>query len=77
MNKEIKTGTDFEELEVMKDEDIDCSDIPALTDEFLATAKWIAETPEKELVRIVNSSKKPKVKIAKNGSLSKKTFNLL
>ena len=46
------TGTDFDRLSTMTDEDIDYSDIPELSEEFLATAKWIAETPEKEQITI-------------------------
>jgi len=36
----------------MTDDDIDCSDIPELSEEFLETAKWIAETPKKEQITI-------------------------
>lgn len=34
-------ATDFARLDAMKDEDIDCSDIPALTKEELDNAEWI------------------------------------
>ena len=47
-----KTRTDFEKLAAMTDDEIDCSDIPELSEEFLSTAKWIAETPEKEQITI-------------------------
>ena len=36
----------------MSDVDIDCSDIPELSEEFLASAKWMFETPEKEQITI-------------------------
>ena len=52
MKKKNKTGTDFEKLAAMNDEDINCSDIPALSEEFLAAAKWILETPEKEQITL-------------------------
>jgi uncharacterized protein (DUF4415 family) len=52
MRKENESKTDFEALAAMTDEDIDYSDIPALSDEFLATAEWIAEIPAKELIGI-------------------------
>jgi uncharacterized protein (DUF4415 family) len=52
MKKADATGTDFEKLSAMRDADIDCSDIPALSDEFLAAAKWTVETPEKEQITI-------------------------
>ena len=38
MNKPTKT--DLERLDAMTDEMIDTSDIPPLTDEFFAKAKW-------------------------------------
>jgi uncharacterized protein (DUF4415 family) len=38
MNKHTKT--DLERLDAMTDAMIDTSDIPPLTDEFFATAKW-------------------------------------
>ena len=38
MNKHTKTN--LERLDAMTDEMIDTSDIPPLTDEFFATAKW-------------------------------------
>jgi len=46
------TKTDFEKLAAMTDDEIDCSDIPELSEEFLSTAKWITETPEKEQITI-------------------------
>ena len=46
------TRTDFERLAAMTDDEIDCSDIPAFTEEFLAAAKWIVEAPEKEQITI-------------------------
>jgi hypothetical protein len=39
--------TDFEKLAAMTDGDIDCSDIPEFTEEFLATVEGFAEVPEK------------------------------
>ena len=48
MKKMNKTGTDFEKLAAMNDEDIDYSDIPALSEEFLAAAKWVVEMPKDE-----------------------------
>ena len=44
--------TDLEALAAMMDEDIDCSDVEAFTEEWLKSAEWIAETPEKELISI-------------------------
>jgi len=46
------TKTDFEKLAAMTDDEIDCSDIPELTEEFIASAKWLIETPEKEQITI-------------------------
>jgi uncharacterized protein (DUF4415 family) len=46
------TKTDFEKLAAMADEDIDCSDIPEFTEEFLATVEGFVEAPEKELISI-------------------------
>jgi uncharacterized protein (DUF4415 family) len=46
------TRTDFEKLAAMTDDDIDCSDIPEFTEEFLATVEGFAEIPEKELISI-------------------------
>ena len=40
--------TDFEKLAAMTDNDIDCSDIPEFTEEFLAAVKGFAEIPEIE-----------------------------
>lgn len=39
MNKPTKTNS--ERLDAMTDDMIDTSDIPPLTDEFFATAKWL------------------------------------
>jgi len=36
----------------MKDDDIDCSDIPEMTEEFLASVEGFIEVPEKELISI-------------------------
>ena len=52
MKKEIKMKTDLEALAAMNDEDIDCSDIEAFSDEFLAAVDGFAEVPEKELISI-------------------------
>lgn len=41
-------ATDFARLDAMKDEDIDCSDIPAMTEEELRNAEWIVTTPTTE-----------------------------
>ncbi|MBQ9420119.1 MAG: hypothetical protein IJU31_07080 [Synergistaceae bacterium] len=41
-------ATDFERLRAMKDEDIDCSDIPELTEEYLDSVESLWETPETE-----------------------------
>ncbi len=43
-------ATDFERLRAMKDEDIDCSDIPALTDEELNSPNWLVCEPENEIM---------------------------
>ena len=52
MKKEQKMRTDPEVLAAMTDDDIDCSDIEAFTEEWLETAEWFAEVPEKELVSL-------------------------
>ena len=41
-------ATDFARLDAMKDEDIDCSDIPAMTEEELRSAEGVRITPETE-----------------------------
>ena len=41
-------GTDFDALRAMTDEDIDCSDIPELTDEYYDSVETLWETPENE-----------------------------
>ena len=43
-------ATDFERLRAMKDEDIDCSDIPELTEEELNSPNWLSCTPENEIM---------------------------
>ncbi|MBQ9564506.1 MAG: BrnA antitoxin family protein [Synergistaceae bacterium] len=50
MEQSIAMTTDFEKLRAMTDDDIDCSDIPALTDEELDSAEWFISTPERELL---------------------------
>jgi len=52
MMNERKTKTDFEKLAAMTDDEIDCSDIPEFTEEFLATVEGFAEIPEKEMISI-------------------------
>ncbi len=49
MEQSIAMTTDFEKLRAMTDDDIDCSDIPALTDEELASPEWFATYPHQEL----------------------------
>ena len=46
------TRTELEKLAAMTDDEIDCSDIPEFTEEFLATVEGFAEVPEKELISI-------------------------
>ena len=50
-------ATDFARLDAMRDEDIDCSDIPALTQEELEQAEGIWVTPETEFVPLAISRK--------------------
>jgi len=51
--KNVKnTRTDFEKLATMTDDEIDCSDIPEFTEEFLETVDGFAEIPEKEMISI-------------------------
>ena len=45
-------ATNYEKLRAMKDEDIDCSDIPALTDEELADMEGICITPGTEYIHL-------------------------
>ena len=45
-----KMATDFERLRAMKDEDIDCSDFPELTDEQLNSPHWLGCTPDREVM---------------------------
>jgi uncharacterized protein (DUF4415 family) len=47
-----ETKTDFEKLAAMVDGDIDCSDIPELTREFLDAVEWKIETPVKEQITL-------------------------
>ena len=44
----LKMGTDFEALRAMTDDDIDCSDIPELTDDYFDSVETLWETPETE-----------------------------
>ncbi len=44
MNK--PTQTNLERLDAMRDDEIDTSDIPPLTDKFFATAKWRVPKPK-------------------------------
>ena len=50
-------ATDYERLRAMKDEDIDCSDIPALTDEELNSPHWLGCTPENEVMYLAINKK--------------------
>ncbi len=43
-------ATDFERLRAMKDEDIDCSDIPEFTEEYLNNSEVLWEMPENESI---------------------------
>ena len=43
-------STDFEALAAMTDDDIDCSDIPEMTDEELANAEWFIEGGDRETI---------------------------
>ena len=45
-----KMATDFERLRAMKDEDIDCSDFPELTDEQLNSPHWLGCPPDREVM---------------------------
>ncbi len=49
-------ATDFERLRAMKDEDIDCSDIPEMTDEEIRNAESILVTPGRETAFLAISS---------------------
>ena len=42
--------TDFEALAAMTDDDIDCSDIPEMTDEEIANAEWFIEGGDRETI---------------------------
>lgn len=52
MKKEQEMKTNLEALAAMTDDDINCSDVEALSDEWLETAEWFAEVPEKELISL-------------------------
>ena len=52
MKNLVNTKTDFEKLAAMTEDEIDCSDIPEFTEEFLATVEGFAEIPEKEMISI-------------------------
>ncbi len=52
MKKEKNMQTDLEALAAMSDDDIDCSDIEAFSEEWLRSAEWLAEQPEKEMISI-------------------------
>ena len=41
-------GTDFEALRAMTDDDIDCSDIPEMSAEYLDNVEALWETPDTE-----------------------------
>ena len=41
-------ATDYERLRAMKDEDIDCSDIPELTEEYMRNAESVTGMPGSE-----------------------------
>lgn len=49
MRKKSTSGTDWERVKAMKDEDIDYSDIPEQGDEFFAQAKLVLPEPKKSL----------------------------
>jgi uncharacterized protein (DUF4415 family) len=49
MKKDNEMKTDFERLRAMADDDIDCSDFPALTDEELASPEWFGKRPDQEI----------------------------
>lgn len=49
--------TDFARLDAMKDEDIDCSDIPPLTQQELAQAEGIWVTHDTEFMPLAISRK--------------------
>ena len=48
-NENKKWVTDFEALAAMTDDDIDCSDIPAFTDEELNSPEWFGVCPHQEM----------------------------
>ncbi len=50
MEQKVTGKTDFERLRAMTDDEIDCSDIPAFTEEELNSAEWFISTPERELL---------------------------
>ena len=49
-NENKKWVTDFEALAAMTDDDIDCSDIPEMTDEEIENAPWFIEGQGKETI---------------------------
>ena len=63
--------TDWERLRNMKDEDIDCSDIPPLDAEWFATAKIVkppgAETEDEHNARKNGVSKRPPKRSSRRG----------
>ena len=50
MTKLITGQTDYEALRAMTDDDIDCSDIPEMTDEEIANAPWFIGGPGRKEV---------------------------
>ncbi|MBQ9420121.1 MAG: hypothetical protein IJU31_07090 [Synergistaceae bacterium] len=50
-------ATDFERLRAMKDEDIDCSDIPELTEEYLNSVEGIWVAPGSEFTNLAINGK--------------------
>ena len=50
MEQKVTGKADFERLRAMTDDEIDCSDIPAFTEEELNSAEWFISTPERELL---------------------------
>ena len=49
MEQKTTGKTDFERLRAMTDEEIDCSDIPELTEEDFKSDEWFATRPDQEL----------------------------
>ena len=50
MTRSITGQTDFEALAAMTDDDIDCSDIPEITDEEIENAPWFIGGPGRKEV---------------------------